>query len=125
MPDLYKDIQQFHAKFGLEGPDSPFLLPKELLEFRVKFMMEELNEYVEAHDKGDKAKALDALVDLVYVVLGTSYLHGFDFNEAWRRVHDANMQKVRAKRAEDSKRGSIFDVVKPEGWTAPDLSDLV
>lgn len=50
---------------------------------------------------------------------------GFNFREAWRRVHEANMGKVRARRAQDSTRGSVFDVVKPPGWVAPDLSDLV
>jgi len=67
---------------------------------------------------------LDALVDLAYVVLGTAFMHGFDFNEAWRRVHAANMQKVRATSPDVSKRNSSLDVVKPEGWTPPDLSDL-
>jgi len=36
------------------------------------------------------------------------------------------MKKVRAATdGSDSKRGSSLDVVKPEGWIAPDLSDLV
>jgi hypothetical protein len=36
------------------------------------------------------------------------------------------MKKVKALRDEESTRGvAAFDVVKPEGWTAPDLSDLV
>ena len=69
---------------------------------------------------------LDALVDLVYVTLGTSHLHGFNFREAWRRVHDANMRKVRAQVGRVGPRGNHeFDVIKPEGWTAPSHADLV
>jgi hypothetical protein len=34
------------------------------------------------------------------------------------------MKKVRAQAAEDSKRMSKFDVVKPEGWTPPNLADI-
>jgi len=49
---------------------------------------------------------------------------GLNFLEAWNRVHYCNMQKVRALRAEDSTRGSIYDVVKPPGWVKPDLTDL-
>lgn len=120
--DLVKDIVQFHQKFDLNSPDKPSQLSTELLKFRIKFMREELNEYVKSSGLEGK---LDALVDLVYVAIGTAYLHGFDFNEAWRRVHEANMKKVRAQSADESKRGTSFDVVKPEGWTAPDLSDLV
>lgn len=125
MADLMKDIEDFHRKFELHGPQIPTQLPSDLHEFRVDFMLEELHEYRMAHNQGNIVDQLDALVDLTYVVLGTAYLHGFDFNEAWRRVHAANMAKVRAASEVDSKRGSAYDVVKPEGWTAPDLSDLV
>jgi len=87
-------------------------------------MKEELDEYRESVFVGDLEGQLDALVDLVYVALGTAYLQGFDFNEAFRRVHEANMKKVRARQKSDSKRASSYDVVKPVGWTPPDLSDL-
>jgi predicted HAD superfamily Cof-like phosphohydrolase len=139
--DLMADIAAFHKKFSLEYDGPPRQLPTDLLNFRVKFLKEELREYEDdanacaCHlltDKTDHAntthlleKQLDALVDLVYVALGTAYLQGFDFNEAWRRVQDANMAKVRAFREADSKRGSTYDVVKPEGWEPPSHTDLV
>lgn len=129
MPDMYKNLREFHEKFGLEYNGKPRLLPEELAKFRILFMREELKEYTEIPDPYSITQQLedqlDALVDLVYVALGTAYLHGFDFNEAWNRVHAANMEKVRALRAEDSKRGFIFDVVKPPGWMPPTHIDLV
>lgn len=82
----------------------------------------------------DLEKALDGLVDLAYVLAGTALFHGFGnkhelgktiIGEAWQRVHNANMRKVRANHAGESKRGSAFDVVKPEGWQPPKLHDLV
>lgn len=123
--NLFKSIEEFHQRFQLNGPEKPSALSPEQIEFRTQFLYEELHEYQDATVINDLEGQLDALVDLVYVALGTAYLHGFDFNEAFRRVHAANMGKVRAERQEDSKRGSTFDVVKPEGWTPPDLSDLV
>lgn len=122
---LMIDIIEFHQKFSLAYDGPPRELPPDLSGFRSGFLCEELREYTDGVIRGDKEKQLDALVDLVYVALGTAYLHGFDFDEAWRRVHAANMAKVRTAREEDSKRGSSFDVVKPPGWTPPDLSDLV
>lgn len=137
---LFADIAAFHEKFGLEYGGPARTLPEELGKFRIGFMAEELGEYCmdEEHIKVvvdyiktrpsqdvPLDKQLDALVDLVYVALGTAYMQGFNFNEAWRRVHAANMKKVRAERAVDSARGSTYDVVKPPGWVAPDLSDLV
>lgn len=146
MTDMFRDIAEFHKKFGLEYNGPPRHLDFNLGQFRTMFIGEELAEYISPlksdHDqlsfvigklvlkqlgmeRQPLEKQLDALVDIVYVAIGTAYLHGFDFNEAWRRVHEANMKKVRALREEDSARKSVFDVVKPEGWKAPDLSDLV
>lgn len=123
--NLFQAIQEFHEKFELPAAESPKPLNAELFEFRKGFMHEELEEYCIAFLDEDLEGQLDALVDLVYVALGTAYMQGFDFNEAFRRVHEANMAKVRAKTADESKRGTAYDVVKPEGWTPPNLSDLV
>lgn len=141
--NLFHDIKEFHEKFGLAYNGKPRALPKGIQKFRSKFHKEELTEYHLAIDRLQRildgkeqtgiddevalelSHALDALVDLTYVVLGTAYLHGFDFNAAWGRVHAANMAKVRASSAADSKRKSKFDVVKPPGWTPPRIQPLV
>ena len=120
--DMFKDIADFHQRYKMEYTGQPRVLPYELFQFRVDFMKEEMIEYINANDKkkGSLEDQLDALVDLTCVVLGTAYLQGFDFKEAWRRVHEANMKKVKG----ESSRSDKFDVIKPEGWVAPDLSDL-
>lgn len=145
--EMFQDIRDFHLKFDLKYNGKPRHLPGDLDSFRTMFMAEELAEYVTgdktiqndivlAVQRGvnirlldtppGKEKQLDALVDLVYVALGTAYLHGFDFDEAWRRVHEANMAKVKVTKDTIGPRGeALHDVVKPPGWTAPDLSDLV
>jgi predicted HAD superfamily Cof-like phosphohydrolase len=143
MFDPCKDIAEFHEKFQLGYSGPPRALPDDLGLFRLGFKREELEEYsasrrelsdelTAAAEHRDHAKItslledqLDALVDLVYVALGTAYLHGFDFTAAWERVHRANMAKVRATHASQSKRGSTHDVVKPAGWVAPSHTDLV
>jgi predicted HAD superfamily Cof-like phosphohydrolase len=141
--DPMADIQDFHQKFGLEYTGKPRVMDKELFKFRVNFIKEELEEYLEEQPMLESAldqpevdhrrvalglhQQLDALVDLTYVVLGLAYLQFGPriFREAWRRVQAANMAKVRCEREEDSKRGSTFDVIKPEGWEPPDHHDLV
>lgn len=128
--DPIGDIRAFHEKFKIDYRGKPRMLPQDLQDFRIKFMREEVDEYELAlNTPGDISKSLhdslDALVDLVYVALGTSHMHGFNFAEAWRRVHLANMMKRRTLSASDSKRGSTYDVVKPEGWQPPDHTDLI
>lgn len=113
----WQDIKDFHEKFGLEYSGPPRDLTKDLASFRLGFIFEELDELIVAETKAD---VLDALVDLVYVIMGTAYLQGFNFQEAWNRVHAANMAKTRGPSA----RSQDFDVIKPEGWRPPDLSDL-
>ncbi len=138
---LFADIAEFHEKFELAYSGPPRVLDEELAKFRVGFLAEELGEYcLDHHDTEELVhqikqnmapqnvpldKQFDALIDLVYVALGTAYLQGFDFHEGWRRVHEANMKKVRVLRAVDSARGSTYDVAKPEGWVPPSLTDLV
>jgi predicted HAD superfamily Cof-like phosphohydrolase len=128
MPSPIEDIKDFHEKFGLDYDGPPRLLDPQLSSFREDFMEEELREYRWAISDGNLERAFDALLDLKYVLLGTAYLHGLGIDrwtKGWNRVHNANMGKTRAERSTDSKRGSTFDVVKPDGWVAPDLSDLV
>ena len=107
MSDFFKDVGDFHAKFGLDhvmcnreetcaspGPD-PRQISAELREFRLIFLEEELNELRQAYADQDLPGIADALVDLVYVALGTAHLHGFPFDELWAVVQEANMAKER------------------------------
>ena len=134
-------VSQFHCKFGLQYSGAPRMLPNDILTLRLKRLQEELDEYSRAvvhfkraeltNDREEMAaqleQMLDALVDLKYVVEGTADLHGFTpiFNQAFGRVHAANMRKERAVKAEDSKYGSTVDIIKPKGWEAPQLADLL
>lgn len=120
-----QDIQAFHEKFQIGYNGSPRVLDESTAAFRAKFMQEELDEYKKAYLENDLEGQFDALIDLVYVALGTAYLQGLPFQDGWRRVQVANMAKIRAKSEADSKRGFKFDIVKPPGWTAPVLGDLI
>lgn len=61
---------------------------------------------------------------LISFILQWCGLNRWKFDEAWDRVHAANMAKERATSADQSKHGSAQDIIKPEGWTAPDHRDL-
>lgn len=144
----FQDVGAFHLKFDLPHHGdgvAPHLLDVDAFRFRVAFMLEELAEYAEAQgakrlavslasiashvdlivpelDEGNLPDALDALVDLSYIVLGSAHLGRLPFDEAWAEVQRANMTKERASGADDprSKRGHQLDVVKPSDFAAPD-----
>lgn len=126
-PDkLVSDINDFSSKFIPDlKPTFPRELPKDMSEFRIGFMQEELDEYIESVKNHDLEGQLDALVDLVYVAIGTAWLQGLPFSEGWDEVQRANMSKVRAENPNQSKRKSKYDVVKPEGWRGPDIKRVI
>jgi hypothetical protein len=64
------------AQYPCNGP-GPQPWDDDLLAFRIKFMQEELDEYKEAVEARDHAKAFDALLDLAYVVFGTAHVQGY------------------------------------------------
>ena len=122
---MAQDVVDFHVKFGINYDGICRMMPEELDKFRMGRKREELTEYREAKTREEK---LDALVDLIYICLGDVHLHGVtpaQFAEAWRRVHAANMSKARATTDNPGKYGSPDDIIKPAGWVAPDLTDLV
>lgn len=116
----YKDIDDFHKKFKFEQGKGINSLGYNFGNWRVDFLMEEIAELTDALDRQDDVEILDALVDICYVSMGTAWLLGLPFEEAWKEVQRSNMEKVR----EASDR-SEFDVVKPEGWKAPDIKGII
>jgi predicted HAD superfamily Cof-like phosphohydrolase len=113
-----KDIALMHEKFGVK-PAVRNMTREQLysfLEFRVKFLEEELNEIKSARSPDD---VVDGLIDLCVVAIGT--LDAFDINGqmAWDRVLAANMAKeVGIKLGRPNPLG-LPDLVKPRGWVAP------
>ena len=112
------DIAMMHEKYGvhpvIEKMDADTL--KKFLEFRVRFLEEELTELKNATNADD---VVDALIDLCVVAIGTLDGFGVDSHKAWDAVLVANMnKKVGVKESRPNPLG-LPDLIKPEGWTAP------
>ncbi len=128
----FQSVGDFHRKFGLpavghEDPVDPQLIDDEMFLLRVQMIQEELQEMIAGHRARDIAAVADAIADLVYFAHGTAHLYGIPFDEVFAEVQRANMQKERSTGDNDgrSKRVSKFDVVKPEGWTPPDINGVI
>jgi predicted HAD superfamily Cof-like phosphohydrolase len=128
VPNMYQNVIDFHKKFGIQYDGPPRGREGDLFKFRDKRFHEEIREIRDAVEAGQSPEELDGYVDLIYIILGTCHLRGWDFNEAWKRVHEANMKKELASAKNPGKYGPLgdkIDIVKPEGWTAPSMQDLV
>ena len=82
---------------------------------------EEFDELVASTTKTDD---LDALIDILVVTIGAIHSLGADAEGAWKEVMSTNFAKIdkqtgRVRKREDGK------VLKPAGWTPPDLEQFV
>ena len=124
MTNWVKDIADMHCKFGVNEKVRNFDTEKAraFLEFRIKFLQEELDEMKNAQNADD---VVDALIDLCVVAIGTLDAFDIDAHEAWNRVHQANMAKEVGVKASRPNPLGLPDLIKPEGWTAPTHADNV
>jgi predicted HAD superfamily Cof-like phosphohydrolase len=89
-----------------------------------KLIVEEFWELQNAIKADDKVEQLDALVDILVVTIGAIHSMGADGEGAWNEVMRSNFAKIdkitgKVRKREDGK------VLKPEGWTPPELESFV
>ena len=121
-------VEEFHEKFGhkiafIQARQDEREITKEeadTIKLRRDLIQEEFRELMEAPFLDDVMKEA---CDLVYVVLGMFVEFGWDFDEAFARVHESNMSKL----GEDGKPIYREDgkVLKGPDYKKADLSDLV
>ena len=90
------EVEEFNDVMGKPNNYEPTIPSKKEWMFVYDFIMEELQEYKEACEKGDIVEVLDALCDITYVSLGNGVmLHGLKGKiwEAYQEVQASNMSK--------------------------------
>jgi predicted HAD superfamily Cof-like phosphohydrolase len=85
---------------------------------------EECRELGDAVGQYDKVETLDALIDILVVTIGAIHSMGADAEGAWKEVMKTNFAKIdketgKVRKREDGK------VLKPVGWTPPELSPFI
>ena len=91
------EVQEFNDTFGKPNNYEPMIGEKKEWKFVYDFILEELEEYKEACEKGDIVGILDALCDITYVSLGNgTLLHGLKGKiwKAYAEVQASNMSKT-------------------------------
>ena len=75
--DFVNEVETFNKTFGKPNNYDPVVPNKKEWQFVYDFVLEELEEYREACERGDIVEILDALCDITYVSLGNGVmLHG-------------------------------------------------
>jgi len=125
LQNILQDVADFQNATDQVVNLEPTNLKFNEVNLRYELMKEENEEYFLSGRKNDLVEVLDACTDKMYILLGTINSHGLGgvFEEAFKRVHANNMTKVGA----DGKvvRNGSGKIMKPKGFKAVDLSDLV
>ena len=141
MSRLREQVLEFHTKLGVVGDRArPGEQTTEIKRLRAHLVTEEFFEFLEALgmpldekiqakvrkdldapvvSSTDLPKLADALADIDYVVEGTRIAFGIHGQDVAEEVHRANMAKLGGPRREDGK------ILKPEGWTPPDIEGVL
>lgn len=90
----------------------------------INLIEEEFRELKEAIAAGDLVEQLDALEDILVVTIGAIHSAGMDGEGGWKEVMRTNFAKIdkdtgKVRKREDGK------VLKPLGWTPPNLKPFV
>jgi predicted HAD superfamily Cof-like phosphohydrolase len=97
---------------------------KDQFNLYVTLIEEEANELADAITAHDEVETVDALIDILVVTIGALHSMGADAEGAWKEVMKTNFAKIdketgKVRKREDGK------VLKPLGWTPPDLEQFL
>jgi NTP pyrophosphatase (non-canonical NTP hydrolase) len=114
---MYKDVVKF-----IEACDQP--KTPENSKLYAKLIEEEYQEFSDAFALNDEVESLDACMDMIWVILGYCYMRGYDVEGAWNEVARSNLAKINPETGKVIKRED-GKVLKPDGWTPPQLEQFV
>jgi predicted HAD superfamily Cof-like phosphohydrolase len=123
--DMVDDVMEFAKTFCVDQiRRHPGLPIKDVVALRRRLIDEEVNtELLVAIDNDDIPGIADGCADAIVVIIGTAIAYGIPMKKVWNAVQRANMAKAQpdgsVKRRGDGK------VMKPEGWTPPDIAAII
>lgn len=126
MTNAQKDVEQFMILANQDVPPLPNIPTMEVRKLRYTLINEELSEFREAlgldHPDGtaNLTDTYDAILDLLYVVIGSAVAFGLDVQPGWDEVHKSNLAKFQG-----GYRRSDGKWIKPADWKAPDLEAVI
>ena len=90
----FEDVCDFNTQFGVKKLDTPCLADEPFIESKMALIREEMSELEEAVKNKDLVETVDALTDILYVVLGMGYGLNVNLDQAFKIVHESNMSKM-------------------------------
>lgn len=119
MQDWFEDVRTFHRAFRCSEEPFPRIPDPAVVELRDRLIKEEFSELLQATSKENLSDIADAIVDLIYVLLGMAIAYGIDIRPVWDEVQKANLAKIGGGFRADGK------IMKPKDWCPPDVAGII
>lgn len=119
MKDLQDKVEGFHRVFKQEIQRRPIVPSDAVIKLREELIQEEFNELKEAHSHKYLPDIMDAIGDLIYVLVGEAVSCGVDLKPILDAIHVANMKKAGGHLREDGKW------IKPDDHKDPDIEGIL
>ena len=124
----FKRVDEFHKSYGMPrgtvtiNEDFSKLTEKDAKRIKLRSDLAS-EEYRELATADSPEEIMKESCDLVYVLMGMFVEFGWNFDEAFKRVHESNMSKL----DEDGKPIYREDgkILKGPNYTPPTLKDLL
>jgi len=113
---MQTQVQEFMQAVGQKSGDVPGF---DDVSLRHKLIREEFIEFEDALIDYDFPEAIDALADMMYVIIGTFEAFGVDAQTIFNEVHRTNMLKLTGAKDEHGKQ------LKPPNWKPPRIRELL
>lgn len=122
----FQKVVDFNYNFGVitskEFEPKPNIIKDDpnQVEFCLKLIREEVKELEEAVKTNDYVETVDALADIMYVVLGMSARIGINMDVAFDIVHNNNMSKLCVSEEEAQNSVKYYNLNKEtQGYDSP------
>jgi predicted HAD superfamily Cof-like phosphohydrolase len=125
MKKQIEQVKEFHKAFDIPILNDPDFIPIERSIMRQRILEEEVRELQVAVLSEDMTEVADALVDAMYILIGTAHEYGLAniLEEYFDEVHKSNMTKL------DENGKPIYrkdgKVIKGPNFIVPDLKSIV
>jgi predicted HAD superfamily Cof-like phosphohydrolase len=128
MTNPFRDQEKFMRACdqSVSGDEKQFDMYLDLIreEYKELLVAQGLDDNHNQVGAADPVETLDALIDIIVVTIGAIHSAGYDAEGAWKEVMRTNFAKIdketgKVRKREDGK------VLKPLGWTPPELAPFI
>ena len=120
--NMFQDVKEFQTAVGQHVGQVPEFPSDSERDLRIRLLKEEWDEYIQGECRNDLENIAKELADIIYIVCGTAVSYGIPLDRVFAEVHASNMAKLvdgKPVRRADGK------ILKPDGWTPPDIKKIL